>query len=246
MPDAPRLLVNLDYNEVADPWYRSTYSIPSPYVDYFAADNIAVIGALPADYGKVTLATLVDMCDGLLMIGGDDYPSDFIGCEYSEHEVPMHIRRARNDFMLFRHAWQTGKPIMGICAGMQLAVFALGGCILPHLDGEHAFHHAKSHSQDNMHPVKLTEGRLTSIFGTNQIQVNSSHHQGVCAQTLPDQLFPVAHAPDGLVEAVERKRKGYGLFVQWHPERHPDPTHRDKLLGAFSKAVKHSANTRGK
>jgi putative glutamine amidotransferase len=246
MADAPRLLVNLDYTEVASPWYRSTYSIPAPYVDFFAADNVAVIGALPAEYGKAVLASMVEMCDGLLLIGGDDYPSDFIGYEKTAHEVPMHLRRARNDFTLFRLAWHSGKPILGICAGMQLATLALGGCLLPHLDGEHAFHRAKSPSEDSMHPVTLAEGRLTSIFGEKEIIVNSSHHQGVCAQTLPDLLFPVAHAPDGLVEAAERKRKGFGLFVQWHPERHPDSTHRDKLLGAFSKAVKHSFTTRGK
>ena len=33
----------------------------------------------------------------------------------------------------------------------------------------------------------------------------------------PD-LFPTAHAPDGLIEAFEITGYPFGLAVQWHPE----------------------------
>jgi len=48
--------------------------------------------------------------------------------------------------------------------------------------------------------------------------VNSTHHQAV------DRVAPgfrvTAHAPDGVIEAVEQNPNGRFLMgVQWHPER---------------------------
>jgi putative glutamine amidotransferase len=67
------------------------------------------------------------------------------------------------------------------------------------------------------HPVRIeNDGRLAGILGTNETQVNSLHHQGI-RQVAPG-LRALAHAPDGLVEAVELEGHPFGLAVQWHPE----------------------------
>jgi len=55
---------------------------------------------------------------------------------------------------------------------------------------------------------------LLAILETDSLAVNSIHHQAV--DRLGEGLRPVAWAPDGLVEAVERSATQRG--VQFHPE----------------------------
>ena len=73
------------------------------------------------------------------------------------------------------------------------------------------------------HPVVVRAGScLADLLGPEglaAIEVNSLHHQGIKALAPP--LAPAAHAPDGLVEAVEpvdQARWRFLVGVQWHPE----------------------------
>ena len=54
------------------------------------------------------------------------------------------------------------------------------------------------------------------MTGSPQLGVNSLHHQGL--DEIPASLKVVAHAADGLIEAVELQDHVFGLGVQWHPE----------------------------
>jgi len=69
-----------------------------------------------------------------------------------------------------------------------------------------------------VHPVTLAAGGvLRGIAGTDRIQVNSLHHQGV--RELGPGLIEEARADDGLIEAFRvRDARGFALAVQWHPE----------------------------
>jgi putative glutamine amidotransferase len=55
-----------------------------------------------------------------------------------------------------------------------------------------------------------------SIEEGDALKVNSRHHQSV--QRLADGFEVTATAPDGIVEAIERKGSRFCLAVQWHPE----------------------------
>jgi putative glutamine amidotransferase len=56
------------------------------------------------------------------------------------------------------------------------------------------------------------------LAGANEIRVNSSHHQSVLAPG--KNLRVVAHAPDGVVEALEwTGDSNWVTGAQWHPER---------------------------
>jgi gamma-glutamyl-gamma-aminobutyrate hydrolase PuuD len=67
------------------------------------------------------------------------------------------------------------------------------------------------------HSVSIDENsQLAEILGTQEVQVNSLHHQGI-RKAAPD-LRSTAHAPDGVIEAVEAPEHPFGLAVQWHPE----------------------------
>jgi putative glutamine amidotransferase len=58
--------------------------------------------------------------------------------------------------------------------------------------------------------------RLAAIVGVGPFPVNSAHHQAV--EAMPDPSMVTAHAPDGVIEAVEDPARRFCLGVQWHPE----------------------------
>ena len=59
--------------------------------------------------------------------------------------------------------------------------------------------------------------RLAKVLGTDDVEVNSFHHQVIKA--LGRGLKPVAWAPDQLVEGVELDDDArFVVGVQWHPE----------------------------
>ena len=51
------------------------------------------------------------------------------------------------------------------------------------------------------------------------LRVNSRHHQAVVANGVAPGLVATGTAPDGVVEALEDRSRGWVLGVQWHPER---------------------------
>jgi putative glutamine amidotransferase len=75
---------------------------------------------------------------------------------------------------------------------------------------------------------------LAAITGAGELAVNWFHHQAV--DRLERELRAVAHAPDGLIEAIEGDGPALFLGVQWHAEGLiEDARHRalfEKLVGA--------------
>jgi putative glutamine amidotransferase len=68
------------------------------------------------------------------------------------------------------------------------------------------------------HEVLLEPGGLLrKIAGTDRLQVNSLHSQGV--RELGADLVAEAHAPDGIIEAFRvADSPSFALGLQWHPE----------------------------
>jgi putative glutamine amidotransferase len=73
-----------------------------------------------------------------------------------------------------------------------------------------------------LHGARIDGGHLAELVkdlsAGSEVQVNSSHHQSILQ---PGQgLSITAHAPDGVVEAVEwAGGESWVVGVQWHPER---------------------------
>jgi putative glutamine amidotransferase len=85
--------------------------------------------------------------------------------------------------------------------------------------------------------VRVRVGSLLArLAGTNQLEVNSFHHQAV--ERLGEGLRATAWAPDGVIEAVEDPRAEFLIGVQWHLEslvaQHPEQA---ALLAAFIAAA---------
>ena len=87
------------------------------------------------------------------------------------------------------------------------------------------------------HEVRLDPAsRLAAIYGRQQVEVASWHHQAV--GRLGRGLRPVAWADDGVVEAVELEGAPALLAVQWHPEIDAAERAGDPLFDSFLAAAR--------
>ena len=182
--------------------------------------------SLPHGAGEEDLPALaqayINSCDGLLLSGGDDLEPELYG-QSARRELEVYPQRDRLELALFQAAWEAGRPIFGICRGMQLINVALGGELYQDLDldfqaGANARHHRQADERyQTHHEAEVCHPGLASLLGC-RAQVNSHHHQAVSRLALP--LQGAAYAPDGLCEAVIAKdwERRPLLAVQWHPE----------------------------
>lgn len=191
--------------------------------------TLVAAGAVPVMIPLVDDATvrgIYDELDGVFLPGGADIDPASYGtdphplCDKTDRE------RDRVELLLAKWAIDEGKPVLGVCRGMQLINVAAGGTLYQDLAEQmpgslkHDYFpfNGAAWTRDYLaHPVEVTPAsRLSRLFGGGSLPVNSMHHQGV--RTLGRDLVATAVAPDGLVEAVEGTGEGYVFAVQWHPE----------------------------
>lgn len=166
--------------------------------------------------------------DGLLLTGS---PSNVQPRHYGGEEArpgTMHDpHRDATTLPLARKALEAGVPLLAVCRGFQELNVALGGSLHQHVD-EVAGYHRHNEDPDQpleiqygpAHPVTLMEGGiLRRLAGTDTVQVNSLHAQGIAR--LAGGVSVEAVADDGLIEGFRVDGvKSFALAVQWHPEWH--------------------------
>ena len=189
------------------------------------AEAVARAGGLPVwlsrEADPVDLAAALD---GLLIAGGQDVDPRLYGAVPTASSTALDPARDRFEMDLVRTAVALGRPVLGICRGLQLINVAFRGTLAADLAvgaGEsHAF--LGYPAWHRSHPVELLPGSLLSEMLGSTVEVNSYHHQ--CVSHLGDELIAAARAKDGVIEAVELPGADL-LGVQWHPEmlREPDP-----------------------
>lgn len=182
---------------------------PEGMVNYCAA--LECLGAVPVA-GYCPEPDL--RCDGLLLCGGGDLDCTLFGQENRGSEAPDHARD-RAELALFRTYLSAGKPILGICRGMQVINVALGGDLIQDLPPAVLPFHGRA-GRDLVHPVRTAEGSFLHRLYGPVFPVNSSHHQAI--DRLGEGLSAVAWSESGLAEAVVHQGRPI-LGVQFHPER---------------------------
>src|SRR6202041_3011288 len=131
--------------------------------------------------------------------------------------------RETTDFAILAHALKEQKPVLAICYGTQSLNVFLGGTLVQDIPTETktAIQHPWTGQEvpEPHHQIALEpKSRLAQLAAAGEMRVNSSHHQSVLAPG--KNLRIVAHAPDGVVEAVEWTGDSHWVTaVQWHPER---------------------------
>lgn len=201
-------------------------------------------GAIPVllpPMNEADLERVLKNLDGVLMIGGADYPPSLYGQRVEPKTELMDEERWRFDILLAKTVVdKTALPFLGICAGCQALNISRGGSLiqdiptkLPEMNVAHA---SKDGWQKgfNKHNVNLSETtKLQNFYGIKSLSVPTSHHQ--CVDKTGEGLVVAATADDGMVEAVELKGKRFVVGVQWHPER--DYSANQKLFKKFVDAA---------
>lgn len=185
-------------------------------------ENGGVPLVLPVTDDQATITRYVGLIDGLLLCGGHDVDP----LTYGEEPLPqlggIDPERDAYEIALIKATHRERKPIFGVCRGLQILNVCYGGTLYQDVSAMPAGTGTLKHMQGQlaaygMHHVTLAPGSLLAGYvGTDQLAVNSFHHQTV-HQVAPG-FQTVATAPDHVVEAIESTDGGLQMGVQWHPE----------------------------
>lgn len=153
--------------------------------------------------------------DGLVLCGGSDVDTTLYAQEKNGAFDPDSHRDVV-ELALFRAFFDAGKPVFGICRGMQLINVALGGTLIQNLPPQSLPFHNGTGDHVLTHPIRAEENTILHNLYGSVFHVNSLHHQAV--DTIGDGLFPIAWSETGFVEAFQHRDRPV-LGVQFHPER---------------------------
>ena len=180
--------------------------------------------------GDIKLSHYAEWLDGVVMHGGTDvWPGSYGESPLKEAWIGDRIRDLY-DLALVEAFEQAGKPIFGVCRGLQLINVAFGGTLYQDIEAQHGHPETLRHRDpvaydQNLHDIGIVEGsRLSRLYpGLMQARVNSIHHQGI-KDLAPGFDIEAWSRPDGIAEAIRRQPdrggRGYIAATQWHPEFH--------------------------
>lgn len=158
------------------------------------------------------------LCDGLLMPGGADVSPVLYGQEITDEcGKPNEIRDKAEPLMIKEFA-KSGKPIFGICRGIQIINVTYGGTLLQDIKSTQKEKHADFLNRSRFtHEVEIEKDSwLYRTVKSDRIKVNSMHHQAI--DRVADGFVVTAKSTDGFIEAIEKRGGGFFAAVQWHPE----------------------------
>ncbi len=222
------------------------------------ASRSALAWISSSELKKHELKNIVEGCDGILLPGSkaDVDPAKF-KAPRSSHSASADNQREAGDELLLEHAYQSGKPVLGICYGLQSLNVFRGGSLIQHIpdflpeDLRTRVNHEAGRKIAVAHEVTIEDNsRLAEILcresrlGTSggpalKLPVNSSHHQS--AGEIGEGLRIIARCPDdGIIEALEGTDPDhFVLAVQWHPERSVDEDEFSRVIfRSFIEAAK--------
>ncbi|MCL5778010.1 gamma-glutamyl-gamma-aminobutyrate hydrolase family protein [Limibaculum sp. FT325] len=196
-------------------------------IEAVAAVADAVPMILPGLPGMASTGELVDLLDGLVLTGArPNVHPEFYGEAETEAHGPFDRGRDGVTLPLLRAMIEAGKPVFGICRGIQEMNVAFGGTLHPEirdLPGRMNHRMPKGEKDHGVifakrHLVRFREGgAFHRLLGATETVTNSLHGQAVW--TAGRRVLVEGHAEDGTVEAIAIEgAQAFALGVQWHAE----------------------------
>ena len=151
----------------------------------------------------------IDLCDGFILQGG---------LYSSNYEIEI------------------AKPLIGICAGFNNILRALGSDVIEDKTKKHDIY-----NKDYRHKISVIEGTmLYNLINKKEYYVNSIHSMIAPKENVEGYAEISSISYDGLVESFELKNKKFVMGIKWHPELMLDEDFTNKLFKEFIKKSKNS------
>jgi putative glutamine amidotransferase len=176
--------------------------------------GVARAGGMPlgVPYEPELAAAVVADFDGLLTLGGRyAMPAAwYVG----EAAPSLPADRLAVEMALVEGFLAADKPVLGICAGMQ---------VLACLNGAKVVAQVPDHNEKGrLHDVRIAAGSQLAALVGERLTVNTFHNEAIveaggCTVT--------AWADDGTIEGIEIPGRRFALGVQWHQELLADQDH---------------------
>lgn len=197
---------------------ESYWMLPGYFERVMEAGGVPIM--LPLTNEEDDIEKLLDMCDGILLTGGQDVTPQIYGEERLIQCGETCDARDIMDTMFLLAALKKDKPVLGICRGLQLLNAAMGGTLYQDIPTQHPSeitHCQKPPYSKTSHELVIIPGSpLGLLLKKERIAVNSYHHQGI--KVLAEGLLPMAISEDGIVESLILPDAKFVWAVQWHPE----------------------------
>ncbi|BCA61523.1 peptidase C26 [Sphingomonas sp. HMP9] len=196
-------------NEVVD---RPIQAVATRFVEPLVRYAGATVLLVPAVADAMDTRALAARLDGLLLTGSR---SNVAGARYGKSDAvddALDLERDAVALELAGRMIEAGRPVFGICRGLQELNVLFGGTLTDALDDGH--HRSTEDTTayetlfDHVHDVSLLSGgMLAAAIAESTILVTSVHRQGI--DRLGEGLSVEAHAvSDGLVEAFSARPCG--------------------------------------
>ena len=158
---------------------------------------------------KNELYRQIDLCDGLILQGGL--------CS-ANYEIEMAKRIIELD-----------KPLIGICAGFNNILRALGTDVIEDKTKSHDIY-----DKNYRHKISVIKGtELYDLINKEEYRVNSIHSMIAPKENVEKYAKISAVSYDDLVECFELDNKKFIMGIKWHPELMLEDEFPNKLFNEF-------------
>ena len=172
-------------------------------------DNDIKDNTVLSEEEKNELYRQIDLCDGFILQGG---------LYSSNYEIEMAKRIIELD-----------KPLIGICAGFNNILRALGTDVIEDETKSHDIY-----DKDYRHEVSIIKGtRLYNLINEDTYNVNSIHTMIAPKEKVEGYAKISSLSYDGLVESFELDNKKFVVGIKWHPELMLEDEFPGKLFKEF-------------
>ena len=155
-----------------------------------------------------SLEKLLEMCDGVLLPGGDDIDAKYYYQDNHPTNVLVDPKIDVLDYKVIDYCLKHNIPILGICRGFQILNVYFGGTLVQHIEDN-------SHKKNYDDLLVLEESSSLKGILDDKFTINSFHHQ--CIDKLGKGL-KVEGKSKGVVELITHK--DYPIIAtQYHIEQ---------------------------
>ena len=172
-------------------------------------DNDIKDNTILTNLEKQELYRQIDLCDGFILQGG---------LYSSNYEIEMAKRIIELD-----------KPLIGICAGFNNILRALGTDVIEDKTKSHDIY-----NKDYRHKISIVNGtKLSKLINKYEYNVNSIHSMIAIKEKVEGYAKISSYSYDGLVESFELDNKKFIMGIKWHPELMLEDEFTKKLFKEF-------------